>query len=390
MSYSSIVEYFAQLAKSYFKSGKKKKSNLLDHAVKITGFHRKSIIRHMIRRMAAIGLKQSRKGKSGAKKRYTEDLLLPHIAHLWESMERISARRIKAALNDWLPYYHENGVSHRVKNLLRKMSASTLERFLVKVRKNKKGSLKGLCSTSPATYMKNKVPINTLDSSITRPGYIQTDTVAHCGDRLIGDFINSITFTDIFSTWTENRALFTKKGHEVRRCLSDIRQSLSFDIIAINTDSGSEFLNMPVFNQMKQDRIIFTRSRPYKKNDNCYVEQKNYTHVRQLFGYERIDSRDLVPLMNYIYKDFWNPFQNFFLPTFKLTKKIRAGAKIKKTHGTPKTPYRRLMESPHLSKEQKDALARRRKELNPFELKKGLDENLKEFFRLLHLCKKQE
>ena len=221
LSYSSIVEYFASSPKPTSNREKRKKAISWITPPRLPDFTVNLLSGIWIRRMAAIGRKKSRKGKSGAKKLYPEDLLLPHITHLWESMDRISARRIKAALNDWPPYYHENGVSHRVKNLLRKMSASTLERFLVKVRKNKKGSLKGLCSTSPATYMKNKVPINTLDSSITRPGYIQTDTVAHCGDRLIGNFINSITYTDIFSTWTENRALFTKKGHEVRRCLSD-------------------------------------------------------------------------------------------------------------------------------------------------------------------------
>ena len=386
MSYFAILEYLKKLAQIYLNSNKKGKSLLLNQACQMTGFHRKSIIRHIGRKE----LKNGRKGRSGAKKHYSEDLLLPHITFLWESMDRISARRIKAALDDWLPFYNENGVTNQIKYLLQKMSVSTLERFLVKVRKNKKGSLKGLCSTSPATYMKNKVPINTLDSSITRPGYIQSDTVAHCGDKLIGDFINSITFTDIFSTWTEVRALFTKKGHEVRRCLSDILSRLPFYIIAINTDSGSEFLNKQVFNQMKKNKIIFTRSRPYKKNDNCYVEQKNYTHVRLLFGYERIDVEDFVDLMNYIYKNFWNPYQNFFLPSFKLKKKIRTGAKIKKIYDEPKTPYQRLMDSPHLSEDQKNALAGRKRQLNPFKLKKGLNENLKQFFKVLNEYKKQQ
>ncbi|MCY4523349.1 MAG: transposase family protein, partial [Halobacteriovoraceae bacterium] len=285
MSYPSILEYLAEISKNYFKSTKSGKTNLLGHAVQITGFHRKSIIRHLTRRPG----KDGRKGRSGAKKTYSEELLLPHIDYLWETMDRISARRMKAALDDWLPFYHKNGVTRQVKYLLRKMSVSTLERLLVSVRKNKKGSLRGLSSTSPATHMKNKVPINTLDSSVTRPGYMQSDTVAHCGDRLIGEFVNSITFTDIHSTWTENIALFNKKGHEIRRCLTNLILRTPFKIIAINTDSGSEFLNMPVFNKLKENRIIFTRSRPYKKNDNCYVEQKNYTHVRQLFGYERID-----------------------------------------------------------------------------------------------------
>ena len=174
--------------------------------------------------------------------------------------------------------------------------------------------------------MKNKVPINTLDSRVTRPGYTQADTVAHCGDRLIGEFMNSITITDIYSTWTENRALFTKKALEVRRCFSDIQRHLPFKLIAINTDSGSEFLNKPVFNQFKNNKVIFTRSRPYKKNDNCYVEQKNYTHVRELFHYYRIENKELKSIMNDIYINCWNPYQNYFMPSFKLKKKTRIGA----------------------------------------------------------------
>ena len=262
MSYHAILEYLAKISQIYFKSDKKKKSQLLDHASQITGFHRKALIRR-------IGLHRPpsspQKKKPGAKARYSEQLLLPHIEFLWKSMERISARRMKAALEDWLTYYHENGVNGRIKFLLQQMSVSTLDRFLSKLRKRYRNQQKGLSSTSPASYMKNKVPINTLDSAITRPGYTQADTVAHCGDKLIGAFMNTVTLTDIFSTWTANRALFTKKAMEVKHCLSDIQRTLPFDLIAINTDSGSEFLNTLVFNQFRKRKVIFTRSRPYKK-----------------------------------------------------------------------------------------------------------------------------
>ena len=150
----------------------------------------------------------------------------------------------------------------------------------------------------------------------------------------------------------DNRLQVLHDNNEGIYCLNDIRKDLPFDIIAINTDSGSEFLNMSVFNQLKENRIIFTRSRPYK--------------------------------------NFWNPYQNFFLPTFKLKKKIRMGARIKKVYDQPKTPYQRLMDSPHLSEEQKSSLAKRREELNPFELKKGLDKHLKQFFKALNEYQKQQ
>ena len=164
----------------------------------------------------------------------------------------------------------------------------------------------------------------------------------------------------------------------------DIQRALPFDLIAINTDSGSEFLNTPVFNQFRERKVIFTRSRPYKKNDNCYVEQKNYTHVRELFGYQRFETKELMPLMNDIYINYWNPLQNYFLPSFKLKDKIRIGGRIKKVYGPPETPYQRLMESSHLSEEQKATLAERRRGLNPFELKRGLEKKLSDFFKLLN------
>ena len=379
MSYHAILEYLAKVSQIYFQSDKKQKSRLLNHACEITGFHRKALIRRIaLHRPPPTPPKK----KPGAKAHYPEQLLLPHIEALWNSMERISARRMKAAFKDWLPYYHDNGVNRRVKLLLEKMSVSTLDRFLSKLRKRYKAQPKRLSSTSPASYMKNKVPINTLDSNIIRPGYAQADTVAHCGDKLIGEFMNTVTVTDIFSTWTENRALFTKRGPEVKHYLGDIEKALPFDLIAINTDSGSEFLNAPVFNQFRERKIIFTRSRPYKKNDNCYVEQKNYTHVRELFGYQRFEEKDLRLLMNDIYVNYWNPLQNYFLPSFKLKDKIRLGGRIKKVYGMPMTPYQRLMESSHLTEEEKEGLAQRRKGLNPFELKAGLEQKLSDFFKL--------
>ncbi|MCB0362534.1 MAG: hypothetical protein KDD35_07425, partial [Bdellovibrionales bacterium] len=263
---------------------------------------------------------------------------------------------------------------------LTKMSASTLGRYLSEVKISIKAT-KGLSTTSPARYMKNKVPINTLDSKIIEPGHTQTDTVAHCGTSALGPFISSLTVTDIFTAWTENRAMFTKQGKVVKENFKNIERSLPFALKSINTDSGSEFLNK----QMLQftgygQRIEYTRSRPYKKNDNCYVEQKNFTHVRELFGYERFEDKVLIELMNEIYTQYWNPLQNFFLPTFKLKEKVRVGSRIKKKYDKPKTPYQRLLESNHLSSKQKENLIARKSQLDPFQLKKKLEEKLQDFF----------
>ena len=380
MSYHSIIEYIQGLTQIYFSAAKKKKTQLLDDASKITGRHRKSLIRLLGSKRL---IENNKKSNCGAKKKYTDDLL-PHIKCLWIAMDRIDPKRMKPALEneDWLPKYHENGITQNQKRLIREMSVSTLSRFISKIRSSSEIK-KGLNSTSPARHMKNKVPINTLDSKVENPGFVQADTVAHCGDRLEGTFMNSITLTDIYSTWTDNRAIFTKKGREVRSALVDIKINLPFDLKAINTDSGSEFLNTPVFNLFNDKKVKFTRSRPYKKNDNCYVEQKNFTHARELFGYQRFEHIELKELMNEIYTKYWNPYLNFFIPTFKLKEKIRIGARIKKIYDTPKTPYQRLMESSSLSEKQKKELSMRKKELNPFELKKVLEKKLAEFFKKL-------
>jgi hypothetical protein len=260
------------------------------------------------------------------------------------------------------------------------MSPSTLGRYLGEIRSTLECT-KGLSTTSPARFMKNKVPINTLDSKITKPGYTQTDTVAHCGDAILGSYAHSLTVTDIFSAWTVNRALFTKKGENVKKAFQDIERSLPFTLIAINSDSGSEFLNTPMLEFTKHGtRIVFTRSRPYKKNDNCFVEQKNFTHVRELFGYERFEDPKLVELMNDIYINYWNPLQNFFIPNYKLKEKIRIGSKVVKKYDAPQTPYSRLLNFGNLTAKEVEALREQKAKLNPFNLKKGLEEKLKEFF----------
>jgi hypothetical protein len=307
-------------------------------------------------------------------------------------MERISARRMKAAYLDWLPYYKHIEFTPKVHRLLEEMSAATLERFLRTLRGELRAS-KGLSTTCPTRFMKNKVPIGTLDQKVDKPGFTQADTVAHCGNSAAGAFVSSLTLTDIYSTWTDNRAMFQKKGHTVRKKFVEIKIALPFALYAINVDSGSEFINaeMIAFTTMPGEKqIAFTRSRPYKKNDNCYVEQKNFTHVRELFGYDRIDDPSLVPLMNDIYINCWNPLMNFFLPTFKLLSKTRVGAKIVKKYGKPQTPYDRLMKSTHLSEEEKERLRNMKSNFNPFTLKLQLEEKLKYFFEELRRSKNRE
>lgn len=379
MSRQAIQEYLLAIIAVYGKSAKAEKTNILNHAALATQLSRKQLIRRL-KKALDTPLNTLLPGP-GAPRKYQKELLLPHIRFISNAMERITAKRMHAALPEWLPFYNESGITGELKMELLKMSSSTLERYLSEIRGTLEAK-KGLTSTSPARFMKNKIPINTLDKSVTKPGFTQADTVAHCGTTTAGVYINSITLTDIYSTWTENRALYSKKSAMVRRQFIDIEGSLPFALLAVNTDSGSEFLNNDIMRFMwgRENNIAFTRSRPYKKNDNCYVEQKHFTHVRALFGYERLDDQGLVSQMNNIYKNYWNPLHNFFLPSFKLKEKIRVGAKIVKKFEKPATPFQRLMNSIHITDKQKEALKLTKASLNPFELKKNLEKQLEIFF----------
>ncbi len=390
MSYQAYKEYLAAIVDGYKKASKSEKTRILSEANRITGLSRK----HLIRTLKYSKENLLRRKASGRPKKFPRSVLIPHIHYLWIQMERASAKRMRANYSDWLPLYEAAGFTQEVRLMLELMSASTLERILHDIRGLEKVT-KGMSLTrSPARYMKNKVPINTLDAKIDRPGFFQADTVAHCGNSAAGPFISSVTLTDIYSQWTVNRAIPSKHGHEVRKCFTELEAGLQFTVLGINTDSGSEFLNTPVLNYTKnkdgKDRFIFTRSRPYKKNDNCFVEQKNYTHVRELFGYERFEDPRLVVMMNEIYRDYWNPLQNFFLSTFKLKEKTRVGARVVKKYGPCMTPYDRLIQSQHLSQDQKEKLSAQKKELNPFHLKAELELKLEIFFNELRKSKTRE
>ena len=376
MSNQAKREYLKEIIERYRAGSKQEKTKILDEFCAVCGYERK----HAIALLRGKYLPHQGK-RVGKPRKYSPQLLIPHIRFLWIKMQQPSPKRMKQGYKDWLPRYCYNEVTPQIKAQLVEMSASTLERMLRQLRIQTVAS-KGIGGTKPAKYFQSIIPLRTLDAEIDRPGHTQADTVAHCGTTLLGQFANSITVTDIDSTWTEARAMDGKEARVVVGRLKEIEETLPFPILSFNTDCGSEFLNKAVANfcfNYKGRTIRFTRSRPYKKNDNCYVEQKNYTHVREVFGYERIEDPSLVALMNEIYIDYWLPLHNFFLPTFKLKEKIRIGAKIKKIYGKPETPYDRLMNSNHLSKYRKELLRKRFEQLDPFVLSEQLQKKVHMF-----------
>ena len=224
------------------------------------------------------------------------------------------------------------------------MSHATVDRYLADYRK--RFARRKRTGTKRSKHFLNAIPIKDFKSRAQVPGHFQADTVAHCGNSLSGQFIWTLTVTDEYSGWTENRAIYGKNGLTVASALASIFWRLPFDPKVLNTDNGCEFMNDTVQRCVElQHGLKLTRSRAYRKNDNAHVEQKNFTHVREVFGYDRFDKEELVFTMNDIYKNHSNLPYNFFVPQLKSVEVTRVGAKYKRKYDKPKTPYQRLLES---------------------------------------------
>lgn len=371
--------YLKQIRPIYKKAKKSAKKDLLDHAEQVTGLSRKRLIR-ILNSTKTPSIKPK-----GRPKVYTEDIEV-HILRLYPMMERICSKRMKEAIPLWLDSYeaHFGGLDDFTKERLLKVSASTIGRIL----KLNESKIKGASSTRVNHKLKKMIPLKRLDEEVKAPGTVQADTVAHCGNSLAGDFVNTVTVTDIFSGWTENRAIWTKHSKKMKPALEKIENTFPFNFKFFDTDCGTEFLNYTIMGYFERGRhpskkVKMRRSRPYKKNDQCYVEQKNFTHVRNLFAYDRLDDEYLVQLMNEIYTDYWNPLHNYFLPSFKLEQKVRLGGRIKKVYDKPKTPAQRLIEYKKLEPHKRRKIKMDRDRLDPIELREGLEKKLSEFYSAL-------
>jgi hypothetical protein len=371
MSIELKREYLQVVRKRYQNPGKREKSRILTDFCQDFGYSRKYAIRILNGTQDVLTRKKpGRKPKYGA-----ADVF--HLRRIWEATGKMCSKSLAQALGLWLPFYDHPLLTDVVRTKLLKVSPSTIDRLLRQYR-----CRKGLTSTrSASNLMKSKIPIELLRGEIKVPGFIEADTVAHCGNALLGQFVNSLTATDLCTGWTENRATWGKDAQEMRKALRDIEAALPFSLHTLGSDNGSEFLNQTVIDyfheRSKPVRVV--RGRPYRKNDNAHVEQKNWTHVRELFGYSRIDNPFLVAMMNDIYELFWNPLKNFFVPCQKLIEKTRIGGRILKKYDKPKTPYQRLLECTDLTKEAKEHLRQRYERMNPFQLKVGLEHALERF-----------
>ncbi|MEE9911405.1 MAG: integrase [Deltaproteobacteria bacterium] len=381
MSPQAKEEYFEVLFKRYKEAGREEKTKIIDECCKVCGYHRK----HAIRRLRGYKrFTKPRKKRRGKPTVYNKEAVIRPLKQIWLTANLPCSKRLKAALPVWLPKYNEHfgQQAEEVIRALLTISPATIDRILkpVRVQYQKRGK----STTKPGTLLRKQIPINTNQWEEWRPGFLEADTVAHCGDSTLGMYANTVNFTDIATGWTEQRAVWGKGETGVLEQIKDVENRLPFPLLGFDSDNGGEFLNYHLqrhFADCKQ-LVYFTRSRAYHKNDNAHIEQKNWTHVRQWLGYQRLDNPKVVPLMNSLYRHEWRFFHNYFLPSVKLIEKERIGSKTIKKHDNPKTPYQRIMESQYIPKTTKDALTKQLELLNPFELRNIMEMKLKKITRL--------
>jgi hypothetical protein len=379
MSQKSKEEVLKKMRWRYAGRGREGRSRLLDEFCELCGYERKYAIK-LLSSMRRPSGHAGKRGGSEAKYGEAEGKVLKAI---WLGAEQPCKIRLKAAVGIWLPHYElERGpLECESREKLLRMSATTMERLLSSF-KARVGS-RGRCGTRPGTLLRTQIPIRTEHWDVAGPGWLEADTVAHCGGSMEGDFCWSVTLTDVHTQWTETRAVWNKGQHGVQKRIAEIEQILPFEILGFDSDNGGEFLNYHLLDyfRVRPRPVAFTRSRPYRKNDNARVEQKNWTHVRQLVGYGRLGEHWQAEALNELYAKEWSQFRNFFCPAMKHLRTESEGSKKRRIYDQPTTPFERLKACSGVDPTGLAALESVYASLNPFQLKRSIETKLRKLLR---------
>jgi len=377
MTKMSKRELISATKKRYLKASKKEKGKILDEFCVNTGYGRKYAIQ-IFSPKCDYG-RVAREGRRPRKKIYGSDCLAVAIK-VWELLKYPCGVRLQPNLLVTLESmirFKEITVSAEILGKLKLISAKTLDRRLGKEREIRKlDRRRG--TTRHGSLLKSSIPIRITNWDTSEPGFMEMDTVAHNGGDPSGEFIYTLDMVDICFGWSEQCAVRGKGEIGVVKAVAGIKQSLPFDLKGVDSDSGSEFVNWHMVKYCGNNNLYFTRSRPDRKNDNAYVEQKNYTHIRDWLGYGRYDTPEQLVAINNLYRHELRLYNNFFLPVMKIASKEKINNSVcRKKYDLAKTPYQRLMESPQISVEQKQKLQCLYLTLNPIQLKKAIDEKIK-------------
>jgi len=382
MSPRTKREYLEAVHGRYKNATREQKRLILDEYCATTGCHRKHAIRQIngFKRFSAPKPK-----KRGRKPLYDSEAILRPLKKIWLTANLPCSKRLKPIMPLWLPGYEASfgPLNPTTRAALLQISAATIDRLLQPTRKQMEH--RGRATTKPGSLLRSQIPLGTNQWDQDQPGFLEADTVAHCGASMAGQFANSLDCVDIATTWTEQRAVWGRGEQGVLQTLQDIEESLPFDIRGFDCDNGAEFLNRHLVRHFTQrpQPVLFTRSRAYQKNDNAHVEQKNWTKVRQLLGYARYDKPELVALVDELYRNEWRLLQNFFQPVMKLEKKERHGSRVKKWYDEPKTLAQRLLNWKGLGKEKRSWIESMQRTLDPIALSETVNRKLQVIRRAL-------
>jgi len=384
MNMQAKHELAKEILPRYLKATKEEKQKILDEFSANTRYHRKYAIRKLKKLQLTPHLKENIAGKHGrVRERKYDGYVEAVVEQIYEALGGIGARRIHPQVNTIL----EKGIKFgHIKTdpitemKVRVMSRSTLDRMVARVRE--RNAIKGISTTRPGTLLKSEIPLRVGVWEETDPGFSEIDLVAHCGDNAAGMFISTLNTTDIATGWFEAEPCMGKAQERILDGMEEIEKRMPYKLLGIDSDNGSEFINQRLYEYCKKKNIIFTRSRPYKKNDNAHIEQKNYTTVRQVLGYQRFDTDTVFDLMLELYREPLRLYINFFQPSVKCIEKKRIGSKIQKKYDVARTPYERVLAHPKIPQETKETLTRLFETLDPFALRKEIDDLVGEIQKL--------
>ena len=369
MSQRSKKEVLERIRARYLKASKAEKQIILDELTATTGYNRKYAIRVLRHPRRSKGLK-----KAGRKRRYTGETI-QILEQLWEMGGRLCSKRLHPFLPEWIRKLEECGeisLTQEVKAQLLSMSRSTIDRRLQPARiKEKK---RGLSTTKPGALLKRQIPVRIYTPwDEQQPGFLEIDLVAHCGETTAGNYLNTLTATDLATGWTECLALPNKTQTATFLAIKKLQERLPFPLLGLDSDNGSEFINDMLYRFCLDQQITFTRCRPYRKNDQAHVEQKNWSVVRHTVGYDRFETQAELDLLSSIYADL-RLFVNFFQPVEKLISSTTINGVKHKQYDQAKTPYQRVLEDPRVDEKYKTQLRILYNSLNPVTIREALIE----------------
>jgi hypothetical protein len=382
-----------RIFKRYQKAGKKDKAKILDEYAQLLGYNRDYLANLLtnwgkalyassrgkpvkyIAKPASEGRKKASKGiKTGRPETYNK-AFVDVLRAVWELFDFQCGKLLAPLIKGMIRFLVvEFNLGEELHALFQSVSPATIDRKLK--RHKEQYRLKGISTTKPGSLLKSQIPVRVcFNRDERKPGYFEIDTVSHCGGSASGQFCQTLTITDVGSGWTQAYALLNNAHRWVKEQIAHAKDALPFPMLGIDSDNGGEFINHQLLDWCVQNGIKFTRSRPYRKNDNCFVEQKNGDVVRKTVGYARFEGQNAVNALSWVYL-YLNPLLNYFYPTLRLIakEKLSSGRYKKIYEKDPKPPCQRLLESPDLSDECKEGLRRIKTALNPVELKHSLDE----------------